>query len=66
MYNVRDVSELMDIPEASVCRYIRIGRIEAFKVNTDWIIKDKEYERLSKVNQFDRRYAATEGGRWNG
>ena len=66
MYNVRDVSELMDIPEASVRRYIVIGRIDAFKVNTDWIISDDEYTRLSKLGQFDRRYAATKGSRWNG
>ena len=65
MYNVKDVSELMDIPEASVCRYIRIGRIEAFKFNTNWVIKNAEYNRLSKIHNFDQRYASTEGSRWD-
>lgn len=66
MYNVKDVSELMDIPEASVRRYIVMGRIDAFKINSNWIIKNAEYNRLSKIHNFDRRYASTKGSRWDG
>jgi len=47
-YTPFEISEMLRVNKMTIYRYIRAGKIKAYKIGKDYRIEEKEYERFLK------------------
>ncbi|MBU1932428.1 MAG: helix-turn-helix domain-containing protein [Candidatus Omnitrophica bacterium] len=56
---VKDIAEYLDMHPMTIYKFVKEGRIPAFKVGTSWRIKRESIQRWIK----EREHSANEGGK---
>lgn len=56
IYDANEVAEILKVNRMTVIRYIRMGRIEAFKVGNDWRITLQSLKKFIDDNTNKNKY----------
>ncbi len=48
-YTSGEAADYLDLSESLVCRYCRLGKLEAMKIGRDWLIHKKALDAFKKI-----------------